>query len=510
MNIVIVAGGLGTRFKSLSVIPKLLLPLHNEDSIITHDCKIFNNANITVLINSKFYNMFVNYINVNNLTNVNVISTSNCNGSYNTIKSVYDKLPQNDVLFVWSDLILTNSFQKFDTSTNSVFTYDAGKYRYKFTTGKVEQVTDTYDGNVPGIYYIKKLDEVFTEKVDANQNYDLIDAIAKVQTSFVETKLDNVLTEFRDLETYIDLMHNSTSNNTSKTRFFNEIKHDETDNSMLIKTAIDDNYVNIIQKEFGWYNSLKQLHMVNNIVPKTDDVMLSERSFRMEYLQNYITLNEFRKTINDESKIVKVYSTIFNYLDNLSKYSIHVSLNTFKEDLKKELVDKVIARCDKIKDMLVNYDKAKMSMLLTKVYTTICDIYKNDKFVTYSFCHGDLNGSNILINAETLDVKFIDPRGYFGNTKLYGWMQYEYAKLRYSLNGYDDFNVQPQVYTVDEPSLNNIVNKQNIINDKLSNTQLKLLVGVIYIALAGYISQDICKANIAYEYGMKLLENEIF
>jgi len=35
----------------------------------------------------------------------------------------------------------------------------------------------------------------------------------------------------------------------------------------------------------------------------------------------------------------------------------------------------------------------------------------------------------------------------------------------------------------------------------------KLVVGIIYVALAGYISQDIMKANIAYEYGIKLIEN---
>ena len=37
-------------------------------------------------------------------------------------------------------------------------------------------------------------------------------------------------------------------------------------------------------------------------------------------------------------------------------------------------------------------------------------------------------------------------------------------------------------------------------------TEYVLLVSCIYIALAGYISQDIMKANIAYEFGMKNLK----
>ena len=37
MNIVIVAGGLGTRFGKLSIFPKILLPSYTEDSILKED-----------------------------------------------------------------------------------------------------------------------------------------------------------------------------------------------------------------------------------------------------------------------------------------------------------------------------------------------------------------------------------------------------------------------------------------------------------------------------------------
>ena len=33
-----------------------------------------------------------------------------------------------------------------------------------------------------------------------------------------------------------------------------------------------------------------------------------------------------------------------------------------------------------------------------------------------------------------------------------------------------------------------------------------ILLGIIWVALAGYISQDIIKANMAYEHGMKILK----
>ena len=44
MNIVIVAGGLGTRFKQLSVFPKILLPTKDNDSILNELLSGFTDA----------------------------------------------------------------------------------------------------------------------------------------------------------------------------------------------------------------------------------------------------------------------------------------------------------------------------------------------------------------------------------------------------------------------------------------------------------------------------------
>ena len=66
MNIVIVAGGLGTRFKELSVFPKILLPTKDNDSILNELLSGFNNNNkFYIVINSKYYDMVHNYITVN-------------------------------------------------------------------------------------------------------------------------------------------------------------------------------------------------------------------------------------------------------------------------------------------------------------------------------------------------------------------------------------------------------------------------------------------------------------
>lgn len=485
--------------------PKVLLATEEFDSILHQDLYTFGvNDKIYLIINSKFADITKNYIAVNNLDKrITVLETANCNGSYNTIKSVYDKLPHEQLLFVWSDLLFKIKFQDFDISKNHVFTYDKGNYRYRCKNGSITKVENTYDGNVPGIYYFAETDKYFTTELDAISNHDLIDAIKPYENEFVDTDLVNTIVEYRDLDVYVEKMHNVTTSVANKTRFFNRLEVDrKTWPISLIKTVIDPNYYAILDREFDWYQQIDKLHLNSKIIPAVEKVKIDEHSFRMEYLEGYEQLCEFNEHAT-EKEFVDVYDRIKTNLEEMQKYTIIVDKDTFYKDLHKELVDKVVDRCEKIKHMLINYDKNLMISRLEQVFTECLESAKTDQ-IEYSFCHGDLNGSNILVNPTTYDVKFIDPRGYFGDTKLYGWSKYEYAKLLYCLMGYDRFNKYPQVYTVDNPI---DIDKKDLI-DYLNDPLLKKLVGIIYIALAGYISQDINKANIAYEYGMRILDEK--
>ena len=67
------------------------------------------------------------------------------------------------------------------------------------------------------------------------------------------------------------------------------------------------------------------------------------------------------------------------------------------------------------------------------------DELKAKRFV---FIHGDCTFSNLMIRDSGEPV-LIDPRGYFGYTKLFGDERYDWAKLYYSVVGnYDKFNLK--------------------------------------------------------------------
>lgn len=57
---------------------------------------------------------------------------------------------------------------------------------------------------------------------------------------------------------------------------------------------------------------------------------------------------------------------------------------------------------------------------------------ESDGHTEYKLIHGDCNFSNMLIDPTRQEggVSFIDPRGYFGNTSIYGLPDYDVAKVR--------------------------------------------------------------------------------
>jgi len=509
MNIVIVAGGLGTRFGNLSVFPKILLPTNKYNSILEEDLSIIdlNSNKVFLIINQKFFNMTQNYLKVNHLDDkVILLSTNNTNGSYNSILNCWNNIshfPTNDVLFIWSDIVL-KSIPNIENNINTVFTYTNGqKYRYKIVNNKIS-LTDKYDGNIPGVYYINNLKDVFIYPENSFDNYDLVDGIKDSKIEIVSKELDSLF-EYRDYDTYINKIKEYTNNNL-KTRFFNKLSVDDKTNT-LIKKAIDPDYYPIIEKEYNWYEYGKKYDTTgkfNTVVPKTHYYV--NHSFSMDYLNDYKPLHSVLKSEDMTiPKVKRIYSNIKDSIDKVGFVTKDFDKDlVFNPDLRKEVIDKVISRCDKIQYMLINYNKEYMTSLLCKAFKYLFKLEKKEN-VKYKFGHGDLNGSNILVNPNTLEVKFVDPRGYFGNTDLFIWPEYEYAKLLYCLYGYDDFNNLPQIYGVDKPKKLRWINNIKFLQDK----KYRILVGVIYVALAGYISQDIMKANIAYEYGIELLENEL-
>ena len=544
MNIVVVAGGKQTRFKNLSVFPKVLLPTASSCSILKEMVDKTKPIDMPlkrwIVINEQQAPMLKTYIQVNNLEDdILVIESKNTNGSFNTLKEVKDQLPQDNVLFIWSDLavsdfsaILKQCESCKDDEDGVLFT-NAGHYRYGASgytlddprTRLVDTIyySSSYEGNIPGLYFLKNLSIFDIVDFQSNETKDLVDALALRDLCMRLCDLKDIgveLFEYRDLGVYKQHIKSDFKEDRCQTRFFNSLTISD-DEKTLTKKAIDKNYVHLIEKEIEWYSRYRLFTSGKNTADAVPNIHSSGVDyFVMDYLKDYKPLHEVLdhlETCSDLLSIKNLYKNIFSTVEDVtSASSIVVPFDDFKRDLKKEVVDKVISRCEKIKGFLLNYKRDYLESVLRNVYESLLEFAKSEQdfsadpdSMKYWFCHGDLNGSNIMVDEKSLEVKFIDPRGYFGDTKMYGWKPYEIAKLLYCLYGYDDFNTKPQIYFEDWPKTRMSLEFSGFKDSRFASGSnykyYQMLVGVIYVALAGYISQDIMKANIAYDYGMRLL-----
>lgn len=503
-NVVIVAGGENTRFKEMSIFPKVLLPTLTHSSILEYDCELFKDWNVWLVINNKYKMMLKQYIEKTKL-DVNLIVSYDHNGSANTLKSVIDLLPRNNVLFVWSDLILdedgVKGIEKSVESINSkniIFSYK-GKYRYNCDKFGNLRNDPKYNGNVPGIYWSSDILKTLNEG-HYPDGFDYVQIFERKDHECCCLEYVGKIIEFRDLETYLKYYDKNNDVKHTKTRFFNKLKHDK---DIVVKQCSNPDFNYLIDKEILWYQKCKDNGYSD--IPKIYDMSPEYHFIKMEWLDGYENIYKAIKNGNHEEfeNIMKIWISSTKKLHDVDRCDIIKNVRTF--DFNKEFYDKVISRCNRISGILYDYDESILVGFLNQA-NEIIDKYFDDDICKYCFIHGDMNGSNVMWNPKTNTIKLIDPRGYFGNSVLKGPALYDYAKIMYCLSGYDDFNNGRYIFT---KSWYDTPKSIGVYDFGKYQDLLEICVAIIWICLGEYISQDVFKANIAYHYGLDLLKSSI-
>ena len=123
-----------------------------------------------------------------------------------------------------------------------------------------------------------------------------------------------------------------------------------------------------------------------------------------------------------------------------------------------------------------------------------------------SIIHGDCQFNNILYNPTNDDFVFIDPRGYFGNLDLYGIPEYDFAKIKFALSGYDIFDNMEidSLQIVDDnlilPAIN-IVNNDNLFK---KDDIISILTISVWLGNAHCFKNNIPKAIFSFYYALYL------
>ncbi|BBC78089.1 Hypothetical protein KNT65_gp041 [Escherichia phage EcS1] len=498
---VILGAGLATRLYPVTHhIPKVLVN-YKQHTILKnlHDIYADLGADeIYVVVHSKFAETVVAYAEQEGL-NIIVHTVDEAYGSAYALATMSKFLEGHNVIVNWCDII--PDFGSWSWDQNAIYV-KGNECRYKFDGDSIKNVGDT-GGNVVGIYQFRDWEfwqgESKEEIHDACRGRDFVEFIyPKV---FTYSELLNLI----DLGDMIKL--HDAHKDRELNRSFNSVEmHEHT----VEKIAVTEQGKKLQEKELSWYRSVS-----SDATPFIEAV--TENSFVMERIKGLPAFEWLYGLPADHQ-----FNKIEDILEALNfGNEVYASENTIERDFTKEFYTKVIDRCESIQGVVNSFGKithvngvklGRLKPMLKQALSHLIYHHHETQGRQYSVIHGDPNFSNTMIQYDG-KVRFIDPRGYFGETEIYGPRLYDEAKVLYAISGYDSFNANHAWggLTIDDE--NAWVNIAPLVykyeKTDMFNEYHHLAVAIIWIALGGYFKNNPLKATAAYYYGMMLLTKQL-
>lgn len=451
--VVISCCGKGTRLYPITKdIPKFLVNIENRNFLKTMIDYWEKYTDNFIIINDKKYNSIINFYtsSYNNLSFklINVDCPEGAENAY-TLKNGLSNICNNKkIVITWCDILPQDLLTFKDT--NIIFTYK-NESRY-YADNDNNKIIKSKEGNIVGLYYFNNYKNIEYDNIQQ----DFCDVYIKNFKQF-NTKEIEKLVDVGDKEKFKFEIENIKK--TFKTRYFNKITEI---NNNLHKIALNEKGGNIMKNEIDFYRIFNILNTEKkHIFPKIYDIQPNK--FELEKIDGKNIYD-----INVDQNIIKKIINKLDYLHNMSTKD--VSDKFFEKNLIYEFRNKIHKRLTIIEPILNHFNFIKkiknngtiididlsiksISEIVDTLYDSIEYYFKN-KEKKYYLIHGDCQFSNTMISGN--EIMFIDPRGYFGDSKCYGIKEYDFSKLIYALSGYDEFNNNLEYCFTYES--NNIVN----------------------------------------------------
>jgi len=215
---------------------------------------------------------------------------------------------------------------------------------------------------------------------------------------------------------------------------------------VLIKQSVNSYGHQKMENEIAFYEFLSENNIDFN-VPEIFHIDNNNHTIEMCYLNKHIPLYKVFFDMSDDKKQY-ILQKIYENLAKIHCQQIQVSQYVYWKDLYKETVHKIESRLEPIQHLIRKYKHVtsvnglplkSLDEIISKVNSRIKEYVHQQNEYNYSLIHGDCQFNNILYDDKD-QIVFIDPRGYYGDTKLYGLKEYDYAKIIFALSGYDVFD----------------------------------------------------------------------
>lgn len=493
--IIVQAGGLGSRMKQYTKNkPKSLVPVNNLP-IIFYLFKQFPDKKFIVIgdykkkVLQKYLHTFAKVKHI-------VVDTDGKKGTCSGIANALKLIPEKEAfLLIWSDLILPEDFTIPCDNQNYLGISKGFSCRWSYQDGNFIEKPSTEQG-VAGLFLFKN--KQMLEAVPAEGEF--VAWLKNRRLDFTEIPLSR--TKEYGLYEMIEKQESA------RCRPFNRIRTEE---NRLVKEGIDEQGLELAKKEITWYQKAKEYGIQQ--IPRI-------YQFHPLVMEKIEGKNIYLYDLNKKEK-EQVLLRIIQGLKEMHKQGI-TAPDYFS--IRKAYFHKTMERLEKVRNLIPGTEKPYVMIngkqcrniyfLQEELEERIAGIKCNQ----FCFIHGDCTFSNILLDKER-NPYFIDPRGYFGDTLLYGDPLYDWVKLYYSIAGnYDQFNLKNFELEIDESGAVTLSIASNgwedmestffqLLEGEIKKEAVQLIHAIVWLSLTTYAWEDYDSICGAFYNGLYYLED---
>lgn len=500
MKIIIQAGGKGTRLEWLTRNkPKCLAPVNNLP-IIFYAFQKFKDAEFTIIADYKT-DVLEKYLNAFGSEYKFKIVKATQKGTISGIKeAIADYKDDESFMIMWCDLILSEGFEIPTAKGNYIGISKDFECRWSYIDNKFIKEPSKENG-VAGLFIFenKKVLENIAEEGA------LVGWLEKQNIKF--SCLD--LYGSKEIGTLLSYADNT--DDAPRCRPFNSM---EFNGDIIIKRGINEQGQKIAVDEVAWYKHVKELGYKN--IPE----IYEYEPLKMKRVQGK-NIYEYDCLMKSQKK--EILKKLIEALRELHNLEPAQPVNI--QDVEDNFLNKTFNRLSKVeklvpfadKEFIKINDRYYKNVFFNKeeLTETVKKVYPKE----FRLIHGDCTFSNLMFDTFDMKAILIDPRGYFGKTKFYGDVDYDWAKLYYSLKGeYDQFNRKKFTLDIRENEVelaikpNNWADMEEFLFDCLPDVdrfKIKLLHAIIWLSLTTYTWEDYDSICGAFYKGVIEL-NEVF
>lgn len=495
MKIIVQAGGLGTRMKSLTASkPKALIAVQNKP-ILFHLFDSFPECEFVVVGDYK-YVVLDRYLSNFSSNKTPILIKAKGKGNVAGLKEAVSLVSENEpFVIIWSDLILPDGFKIPENFEGCLVGTVDFSCSWGFVEGRLQKIQVENHG-VAGFYAFsdKSLCSTLPEE-GSFTNWLAEQSFAMAELPLTNCKDVGTLQAYQQLD-----------NSKYRCRPYNHI---DVKDDFVVKTGLTEEARQFINREVDWYKAVESYGFADK------PALLGEAPMKLARIQGQ---NLFLSALNADGK----RATLRRVVESLVKLHSYEKRPADSWDLYKEYFTKTLTRLRQVADAVPFGREERIRINGRDCLNVLAypEVFRQAVLSTlmktyYTPFHGDCQLTNTLIDQKG-QVFFIDPRGYFGKSKVFGDPRYDWAKLYYAIHGnFDQFNVKNFTFEETEEEIHYQIGSggwEFLSNDFFdlipveegSRKEIELIHLIVWLSMASHVWEDYDSMCVAFMNGVAL------